>query len=78
MAFTTVLAQRAYLLGDLDRRVGDAAERSRDGVLGGPGVGPGVGTDLGTDLGFPDARGQPVGTISARLDDGGADRKSVV
>ncbi|MEU0433537.1 ATP-binding protein [Streptomyces sp. NPDC006290] len=72
MAFTTVLAQRAYLLGDLDRRVGDAAERSRDGVLGGPGVGPGVGTDLGTDLGFPDARGQPVGTISARLDDGGA------
>ncbi|MGW7605741.1 sensor histidine kinase [Streptomyces sp. NPDC054766] len=80
MAFSTVLAQRAYLLGDLDQRVGDAAERSRDGVLGGTGVGTGVGPgagpvlgpDLGTDLGFLDVRGQPIGTIAARLDDGGA------
>lgn len=84
MAFSTVLAQRAYLLGDLDQRVGDAAERSRDGVLGGRGVGTGVGPgagsvagpvlgpDLGPDLGFLDARGQPIGTIAAQLDEGGA------
>ncbi|MFJ6833822.1 sensor histidine kinase [Streptomyces sp. NPDC091209] len=62
-ACATVLAQRAFLLADLDRRVGDAAERSRSGVLAGPGT--------GTDLGFLDARGQPTGTIAARLDDGG-------
>ncbi|MFD8734313.1 ATP-binding protein [Streptomyces sp. NPDC059618] len=61
MAVSTVLAQRADLLCDLDRRVAEAAERDRDGALGG---GPGAGTDLGPSVG----RGQPVGTISARLD----------
>ncbi|MFD5817378.1 sensor histidine kinase [Streptomyces sp. NPDC127038] len=61
MAVSTVLAQRAFLLRDLDRRVAEAAERDRDGFLGG---GPGAGTDLGPSAG----RGQPVGTISARLD----------
>ncbi|MET9898669.1 ATP-binding protein [Streptomyces sp. NPDC006446] len=64
MAFTTVLAQRACLLGDLDRRVGDAAERSQGGVPTGPGV--------ETDLAFLDEQGQPIGTIAARLDDDGA------
>ncbi|MET8097236.1 HAMP domain-containing sensor histidine kinase [Streptomyces sp. NPDC005236] len=58
MAITTVLTQRAYLLGDLDRRVGEAAERDRNGVLG---------DGAGTDLGSFDGRGQPIGTISARL-----------
>ncbi|MFI0962562.1 sensor histidine kinase [Streptomyces sp. NPDC021080] len=64
MAVTTVLAQRAYLLGDLDRRVAEAAERGRDGVLGG---GSGTGADLGSFVG----RGQPVGMIAARLDAAG-------
>ncbi|MEV6192286.1 ATP-binding protein [Streptomyces sp. NPDC051920] len=68
MAFTTVLTQRAYLLRDLDRRVAEAAERGRDGVLG---DGPAAGTGLGPF----DGRGQPAGTITARL---GADGTVVV
>ncbi|MFE2533473.1 sensor histidine kinase [Streptomyces sp. NPDC059371] len=64
MAFTTVLTQRAYLLGDLDRRVAEAAERGRDGVLGG-----GSGADTG--LGSFDGRDRPAGTITARLDTDG-------
>ncbi|MFF2363511.1 sensor histidine kinase [Streptomyces sp. NPDC058122] len=60
-AFTAVLTQRAYLLGDLDRRVAEAAERGRDGVLDG---GPGSDTGLGPF----DGRGLPTGTITARLD----------
>ncbi|MEU4167671.1 ATP-binding protein [Streptomyces sp. NPDC026665] len=68
MAFSAVLAQRAYLLDDLDRRVAEAAERGRDGVLG---DGPGAGTGLGSF----DGRGQPAGTITARL---GADGTVVV
>jgi two-component system OmpR family sensor kinase len=75
MTFTTLRAQRAYLLGDLDQRVVEAAERGRDGVLAGQGVRPGVGPDFGPGgpgLGFLDVRGQPTGTISARLDEGGA------
>ncbi|MFJ7967549.1 sensor histidine kinase [Streptomyces sp. NPDC096324] len=63
-AFTAVLTQRAYLLGDLDRRVAEAAERGRDGVLDG---GPGSDTGLGPF----DGRGLPTGTITARLDAGG-------
>ncbi|WP_369249811.1 sensor histidine kinase [Streptomyces sp. R41] len=63
MALTTVFAQRAYLLGNLDRRVTDAAERSRGGVQ--------VGPDAGTDLAFLKEQGQAAGTVAARLDDDG-------
>jgi two-component system OmpR family sensor kinase len=63
MALTTVLAQRAYLLGNLDERVGDAAERS----LGGVEVGPGIDTDLM----FLKEQGQAMGTLAARLDEDG-------
>ncbi|WP_339132094.1 HAMP domain-containing sensor histidine kinase [Streptomyces sp. f51] len=61
MAVSSVLAQRAYLLDDLDRRVTEVAERGRQEALGG---GPGTGTDPASF----DGRGLPVGTISARLD----------
>ncbi|WP_406365154.1 ATP-binding protein [Streptomyces sp. NBC_00645] len=64
MAFTTVLAQRACLLGDLDQRVADAAERGQGGVS--------IGRGVGADLAFLDEQGQPIGTIAARLDDDGA------
>ncbi|WP_328558081.1 sensor histidine kinase [Streptomyces sp. NBC_00358] len=64
MGFATVLEQRAHLLGDLDRRVGDAAERSRSAVP--------AGAAAGTGPGSLDERGQPTGTITARLDGGGA------
>ncbi|WP_286259956.1 sensor histidine kinase [Streptomyces graminofaciens] len=60
MALTTVFAQRASLLGALDERVANAAERS----LGGVSVGP---RDH-TDLAFLREQGQAVGTLAARLD----------
>ncbi|WP_406333570.1 sensor histidine kinase [Streptomyces sp. NBC_00203] len=60
MALTTIFAQRAYLLGNLDQRVTDAAERSQGGVQIGPAI--------ETDLGFLNEQGQPIGTIAARLD----------
>ncbi|MFC4499554.1 MULTISPECIES: sensor histidine kinase [Streptomyces] len=60
MALTTVYAQRAYLLGNLDQRVTDAAERGQGGLQRRAG-------DAG-DLGFLNERGQPAGTIAARLD----------
>lgn len=60
MALTTVYAQRAHLLGNLDQRVGDAAERSQGGLQ--------RRTGDATDLGFLNERGQPTGTIAARLD----------
>ncbi|WP_328493364.1 HAMP domain-containing histidine kinase [Streptomyces sp. NBC_00414] len=63
MALTTVLAQRAYLLGNLDQRVTDAAERSQGGLQ------RRTGDD--TDLGFLNERGQAVGTLAARFDDDG-------
>jgi two-component system OmpR family sensor kinase len=63
MAVTTVIAQRAHLLGNLDQRVTDAAARSQGGLQRRPGD--------ATDLGFLNERGQPVGTIAARLDDDG-------
>jgi two-component system OmpR family sensor kinase len=63
MALTTVFAQRAYLLDDLDHRVGDAAARSQGGVQ--------VGPDVETDLAFLNEQGQPIGTIAARLDRNG-------
>ncbi|MDQ1035602.1 signal transduction histidine kinase [Streptomyces sp. V3I8] len=59
MALTTVLAQRAYLLGHLDQRVTDAAERSQGGLQ------RRTGDD--TDLGFLNERGQAVGTLAARF-----------
>ncbi|MET9560752.1 sensor histidine kinase [Streptomyces tauricus] len=60
MALTTVLAQRAYLMGNLDQRVTDAAERSQGGLQ------RRTGDD--TDLGFLNERGQAVGTLAARFD----------
>ncbi|MFE7070342.1 sensor histidine kinase [Streptomyces sp. NPDC057620] len=60
MALTTVLAQRAYLMGNLDERVTDAAERSQGGLQ------RRTGDD--TDLGFLNERGQAVGTLAARFD----------
>ncbi|MFS8197308.1 sensor histidine kinase [Streptomyces sp. CWNU-52B] len=66
MALTAVLAQRACLLGNLDQRVTDAAERSQDALR--------RRTGDGTDLGFLDERGQAVGTLAARLADGSGAR----
>ncbi|MFE9769331.1 sensor histidine kinase [Streptomyces sp. NPDC005808] len=63
MALTTVLAQHAYLLGSLDQRVRNAAERSAGGAQVGPGS--------DTDLGFLREQGQAAGTVAARLDDKG-------
>ncbi|MGW2821030.1 HAMP domain-containing sensor histidine kinase [Streptomyces sp. NPDC001443] len=63
MALTTALVQRAYLLGNLDDRVTDAAEHS----LGGAALHP----DLDRDLTFLGERGHPAGMLAARLDDHG-------
>ncbi|MEU1517161.1 ATP-binding protein [Streptomyces sp. NPDC005811] len=60
MALTTVFAQRAYLLGNLDDRVTNAAERS----LGGASLHP----DLASDLTFLNESGHPAGMLAARLD----------
>ncbi|MCX4765606.1 HAMP domain-containing histidine kinase [Streptomyces sp. NBC_01275] len=60
MALTTVFAQRAYLLGNLDDRVTNAAERS----LGGASLHP----DLTADLTFLHESGHPAGMLAARLD----------
>ncbi|MFF3942122.1 sensor histidine kinase [Streptomyces phaeofaciens] len=60
MALTTVFAQRAYLLGNLDDRVTNAAERS----LGGASLHP----DLTGDLTFLNESGHPAGMLAARLD----------
>ncbi|MFC4498332.1 MULTISPECIES: sensor histidine kinase [Streptomyces] len=60
MAVTTVFAQRAYLLGNLDDRVTNAAERS----LGGASLHP----ELGGDLTFLNENGHPAGMLAARLD----------
>ncbi|MCX4767810.1 HAMP domain-containing histidine kinase [Streptomyces sp. NBC_01275] len=62
MALTTVFVQRVYLLGDLDQRVADAAERSQGGLQ--------RRTGGATDLGFLNERGQPTGTLAARFADG--------
>ncbi|MEU6377329.1 HAMP domain-containing sensor histidine kinase [Streptomyces sp. NPDC046909] len=63
MALTTVYVQRVYLLGDLDQRVTDAAERSQGGLQ--------RRTGDASDLGFLSERGQPAGTLAARFDDDG-------
>lgn len=60
MALTTVLAQRAYLMGDLDDRVSDAAELG----VGGAAIHP----ELPADLAFLDDGGHPAGLLAARLD----------
>ncbi|KQX63528.1 histidine kinase [Streptomyces sp. Root1310] len=60
MALTTVFAQRAYLLGNLDDRVTNAAERS----LGGASLHP----DLTRDLTFLNESGHPAGMLAARPD----------
>ncbi|MDR6979937.1 two-component system OmpR family sensor kinase [Streptomyces sp. 3330] len=60
MALTAVFAQRAYLLGNLDDRVANAAERS----LGGASLHP----DLTRDLTFLNESGHPAGMLAARLD----------
>ena len=62
MVLTTVLVQRAHLLGELDQRVRDAAARSQGGLE--------RRTGSATDLGFLNERGQPTGTVAARLTDG--------
>ncbi|WP_369173094.1 sensor histidine kinase [Streptomyces sp. R28] len=63
MALTTVFVQRAYLLGNLDNRVTNAAERS----LGGAQLHP----ELTDDLGFLNENGHPAGLLAARPDDDG-------
>ncbi|WP_309500696.1 hypothetical protein [Streptomyces shenzhenensis] len=60
MALTTVFAQRAYLLGNLDNRVSDAMERNADGAALHP--------ELTRDLAFLDEGGQPAGMLAARVD----------
>ncbi len=63
MSLTTALVQRAYLLGNLDDRVGNAAERSLGGAQHHPG--------FDGDLGFLMENGHAVGTLAARFDDKG-------
>ncbi|MFJ6738210.1 ATP-binding protein [Streptomyces sp. NPDC091279] len=64
MSVTTVLVQRAYLIGNLDQRVGNAAQRA----LGGASLHP----DLQRDLTFLQESGHPAGMLAARLDSSGA------
>jgi two-component system OmpR family sensor kinase len=63
MALTTVLVQRAYLLGNLDDRVDNAAQRS----LGGARLRP----EQENSLAFLMESGHPAGMLAARLDDEG-------
>ncbi|WP_405956977.1 sensor histidine kinase [Streptomyces phaeochromogenes] len=63
-ALTVFLVQRAYLLGDLDQRVTNTAERVQGGTRGTAETGP----DADKDLAFLDQRGQAVGTIGGTLD----------
>ncbi|MER6079746.1 ATP-binding protein [Streptomyces sp. NPDC001833] len=60
MALTTVFAQRAYLLGNLDNRVNDAVERNAGGASLHP--------ELTRDLTFLNEGGQPAGMLAARID----------
>ncbi|MFF3499844.1 sensor histidine kinase [Streptomyces sp. NPDC003247] len=63
MAVTTVLTQRAFLYGNLDGRVDNAAARA----LGGACLHP----ELAADLTFLRESGQPFGMIAARYDEDG-------
>lgn len=64
MALTTAFVQRAYLMGDLDGRVTNAASRS----LGGAALHP----ENADDLGFLNENGHPAGLLAARLDEDGS------
>jgi signal transduction histidine kinase len=63
MALTTVFVQRTYLLGNLDDRVDNAAQRS----LGGARLHP----EQEGSLAFLMESGHPTGMLAARLDDDG-------
>ncbi|MHC3475444.1 sensor histidine kinase [Streptomyces sp. 7R007] len=63
MAVTTAALQRTYLMGDLDTRVDNAAERS----LGGAALHP----EDAAGLSFLTETGHPVGLLAARFDDKG-------
>ncbi|MFF3904784.1 sensor histidine kinase [Streptomyces sp. NPDC001848] len=63
MALTTVHAQRACLLGGLDRRVGADARHARNEA--------GLHPDHDIGLAFLGERGQPAGMLAARLDERG-------
>ncbi|MEU6253486.1 ATP-binding protein [Streptomyces sp. NPDC047043] len=63
MALVTAAVQRAYLMGDLDDRVTNAAQRS----LGGAGLHP----DDEANLSFLTENGHPAGLLAARFDDDG-------
>ncbi|MFF4801610.1 ATP-binding protein [Streptomyces sp. NPDC001351] len=58
--FTTALVQRASLMGELDRRVSNAAERSLGGAA--------LHRDDQANLSFLTENGHPVGMLAARLD----------
>ncbi|MGV9454026.1 HAMP domain-containing sensor histidine kinase [Streptomyces sp. NPDC003635] len=60
MALTTAFVQRSALLGNLDDRVTDAAERSLGGAMLGP--------ERTDGLGFLHENGHPAGLLAARLD----------
>ncbi|MFJ3668827.1 sensor histidine kinase [Streptomyces sp. NPDC090106] len=64
MALTTVLVQRSYLLGNLDDRVDNAAERSLGGAR--------LHADDPSDLGFLMESGHPTGMLAARPADDGS------
>jgi signal transduction histidine kinase len=64
MGLITTLFQRAYLMGNLDDRVRDAAERALGGASSH--------RDTDDDLAFLRESGQPAGMLSARLDEDGA------
>ncbi|MEV6941782.1 ATP-binding protein [Streptomyces sp. NPDC051172] len=61
--FTTAVVQRAFLMGELDGRVSNAAERSLGGAA--------LHRDDRANLSFLTENGHPVGMIAARLDDHG-------
>ncbi|MET7730666.1 ATP-binding protein [Streptomyces sp. NPDC005402] len=64
MGVITTLFQHAYLMGNLDDRVLDAAERALAGASSHP--------DREGDLTFLRETGQPAGLLSARVDEDGA------
>ncbi|WP_406123259.1 HAMP domain-containing histidine kinase [Streptomyces canus] len=64
MGLITTLFQHAYLMGNLDDRVLDTAERALGGAS--------LHQDLQDDLTFLRETGQPAGMLAARLDDDGA------
>ncbi|MFE2213459.1 sensor histidine kinase [Streptomyces canus] len=64
MGLITTLFQHAYLMGNLDDRVLDTAERALGGAS--------LHQDLQDDLTFLRETGQPAGMLAARLDEDGA------